>query len=229
MTGSETLKRCSKCGQLKARDAFGRSNREADGLQYTCKACRASWSKANAEQVAERNRKYKQANEERLREYSRKYRTENSDRIAEHMREYRANNRDGIAQSNHEYWEANKTLIAERKRLYNAANAARIAERRREYAHSDRGRLVQRAGRHRRRARKFTSGGTYTPADIESIRIAQNNRCYLCHKKLKTYHIDHFIPLALGGSNDPGNLRLACPHCNQSKGAKHPHDIGRLI
>lgn len=71
--------------------------------------------------------------------------------------------------------------------------------------------------------------GSFTAQDIEDIRKAQGNRCYICHKKLKKYHIDHFIPLVLGGTNDPGNLRLACPHCNLSKNKKHPHDMGLLI
>lgn len=80
-----------------------------------------------------------------------------------------------------------------------------------------------------REANRRASGGTFTKADVEAIRKAQGNRCYLCGKKLKKYHIDHFIPLALGGTSDPGNLRLACPHCNLSKNDKHPHALGILI
>jgi 5-methylcytosine-specific restriction endonuclease McrA len=34
----------------------------------------------------------------------------------------------------------------------------------------------------------------------------------------------------LGGSNGPENIVIACPHCNQSKNAKHPMDFcGRLL
>jgi len=32
--------------------------------------------------------------------------------------------------------------------------------------------------------------------------------------------LDHFIPLALGGSNEASNLVFACRRCNQEKGAK---------
>ena len=71
--------------------------------------------------------------------------------------------------------------------------------------------------------------GTFTAADIESIRKAQGNRCYICHKELSKYHIDHFIPLSKGGTNDAGNLRLACPECNWSKNAKHPFELGILL
>jgi 5-methylcytosine-specific restriction endonuclease McrA len=86
-----------------------------------------------------------------------------------------------------------------------------------------------RAQEARHRAKLVGVTGTFTKADIDAIRVAQGNRCYICHKKLTKYHIDHFIPLAKGGTNDPGNLRLACPRCNTSKQDKHPHDLGILI
>jgi 5-methylcytosine-specific restriction endonuclease McrA len=85
--------------------------------------------------------------------------------------------------------------------------------------------MSQKVSQLRRRA----ASGSFTAADIEAIRVAQGNRCYLCGKKLKKYHVDHFIPIAKGGTSDPGNLRLACPKCNQSKHAKHPFELGILI
>ena len=94
------------------------------------------------------------------------------------------------------------------------------------------GRLIRTSGaqdEHAAAPASQCAGGSFTAADIEAIRTAQGNRCYLCGARLKKFHIDHFIPLALGGTNDAGNLRLACPTCNLSKGAKHPHDMGRLI
>ena len=36
------------------------------------------------------------------------------------------------------------------------------------------------------------------------------------------YHVDHRMPLSLGGSNYPDNLQLLCPTCNLSKSATHP-------
>lgn len=81
----------------------------------------------------------------------------------------------------------------------------------------------------KQRAKRRNATGSFTAADIEAIRKAQGNRCYLCGKKLKKYHIDHFIPIAKGGTNDPGNLRLACPKCNQTKSAKHPFELGILL
>ena len=36
--------------------------------------------------------------------------------------------------------------------------------------------------------------------------------------------IDHYLPQALGGSDDEENLRWACPPCNNKKGQMHPSD-----
>jgi hypothetical protein len=37
--------------------------------------------------------------------------------------------------------------------------------------------------------------------------------------------IDHVVPVALGGSNDPSNLTVACPDCNGRKGAIPLDDV----
>lgn len=63
---------------------------------------------------------------------------------------------------------------------------------------------------------------------------AQGGRCAYCREKLgREVHIDHVMPLALGGHNRRSNLQLTCPTCNLSKGATHPvvfaQSLGRLI
>lgn len=44
--------------------------------------------------------------------------------------------------------------------------------------------------------------------------------CAYCGATDGDFHIDHVIPVALGGTNDLENLRVACSTCNLSKGAK---------
>lgn len=62
----------------------------------------------------------------------------------------------------------------------------------------------------------------------QSVAQRDHYTCVYCHrhqnqlwngKKIKC-HVDHFIPLALGGNEkEPSNLVLACEDCNQAKGA----------
>jgi 5-methylcytosine-specific restriction endonuclease McrA len=74
-----------------------------------------------------------------------------------------------------------------------------------------------------RRSRKRNAEGHHTFAEIADIYTSQNGLCVYCNADLNTgYHVDHIMPLALGGSNWPDNLQCLCPTCNVKKGAKHP-------
>jgi predicted restriction endonuclease len=55
------------------------------------------------------------------------------------------------------------------------------------------------------------------------VRERAGNRCEYCgilqaHIGFAAFHIDHIIPRQHGGTGDPGNLALACYHCNLHKG-----------
>lgn len=197
--GISTDKRCYACGKWKPVDQFSRDRTRKDGLDPKCRACQAAYRKANAERISKTKRSCREKKIEHYRERDKRYAIENAARIDEYQRQYRVKH-------------------AEKKRAY--ARAYRL---------TDKGRMSERGASERRRARELNASGTFATSDIEAIRKAQGNRCYICGKTLKKYHIDHFIPLAKGGTNDPGNLRLACPKCNNHKRAKHPHDMGILI
>lgn len=55
----------------------------------------------------------------------------------------------------------------------------------------------------------------------EFITARAGGRCEYCqmHQSLQgaTFHIEHVVPRAKGGTNDSGNLALACPSCNLHK------------
>lgn len=75
----------------------------------------------------------------------------------------------------------------------------------------------------KRRERINKSGGNYTKYDVAKIRELQNNKCAACEVCLSDgYHVDHIMPIALGGTNCPDNLQVLCPPCNLSKHAKDP-------
>lgn len=73
----------------------------------------------------------------------------------------------------------------------------------------------------RRRAHTRNATGSHTAADIARLHAEQSGLCSYCSISLPLgYHVDHVVPLSRGGSNAPDNLRLTCPRCNLSKGAK---------
>jgi 5-methylcytosine-specific restriction endonuclease McrA len=138
-----------------------------------------------------------------------------------------------------EYKAAHYAANADHKKQYNIeyrqANAEKLAEYRRKYTQSPAAQSINRARSLRRRARMQGADGTFSADELAAIREAQtDNRgrliCWRCGKPIKgTPHLDHWIPVAKGGTNSAGNLHYMHARCNLSKGAKMPTEIGRLI
>lgn len=74
-----------------------------------------------------------------------------------------------------------------------------------------------------RRARKLVTPGKLSK-NIVDILLAQQNGCCACCEAplLSTYHLDHILPLSLGGSNSDDNVQLLLPKCNLQKYNAHP-------
>ena len=81
---------------------------------------------------------------------------------------------------------------------------------------------VKRRGESKRRARKRGGGGSHTTKEVIDMLTAQQNKCACCNTRLVKYHVDHILPLVLGGSDNIDNIQILCPPCNQRKSAKHP-------
>lgn len=77
-----------------------------------------------------------------------------------------------------------------------------------------------------RRARKRENGGKLSKDISERLFKLQRGKCACCGKPLgEDYHLDHVMPLALGGANEDWNMQLLRQRCNNQKGAKHPIDF----
>jgi hypothetical protein len=69
---------------------------------------------------------------------------------------------------------------------------------------------------------------TYFPVWLKDlIMYRERGLCHYCGCIVatpsipnQTFDIDHMVPIANGGTNDPTNLVLACPSCNNKKRAK---------
>ncbi len=60
-------------------------------------------------------------------------------------------------------------------------------------------------------------------ATRDFVRQRAGDRCEYCrlpqHASALRFHVEHIIARQHGGSDDAGNLALACPACNLQKGA----------
>jgi len=69
-----------------------------------------------------------------------------------------------------------------------------------------------------RRARHNAAPGKITLGIVMALFDLQVGLCFYCDTQLGSlFHIDHYIPLTKGGSNEFNNLVLACVPCNCSK------------
>ena len=61
---------------------------------------------------------------------------------------------------------------------------------------------------------------------ITNLKTRQKTKCAICKVSIANgYHIDHILPIKLGGKHEPHNLQLLCKNCNLTKSAKHPVDF----
>jgi 5-methylcytosine-specific restriction endonuclease McrA len=77
-----------------------------------------------------------------------------------------------------------------------------------------------------RRARVASSGGVLSKGLETKLFKLQKGKCACCGEPLgENYHLDHIMPIALGGSNTDDNIQLLRQRCNNQKRALHPVDF----
>ena len=77
-----------------------------------------------------------------------------------------------------------------------------------------------------RRVKKKEVGGNLSPDLAAKLFKLQKGKCVCCGLPLgNDYHLDHIMPLKLGGTNTDDNMQLLRATCNMQKQAKHPVDF----
>lgn len=65
--------------------------------------------------------------------------------------------------------------------------------------------------------------GKLSSGIIKKLLITQECKCVYCGIDIsKERHVDHIVPIALGGKNTDDNVQLTCPKCNIDKSNTHP-------
>jgi hypothetical protein len=204
-----TKKRCSKCNEEKPLSEFYKNKTKKDGHNPFCKPCanayHALYREKHKDTLKEYLLNYNKTHHTRLQQYRANKYVEKKQEIIK----YRAENAERIRLVSREYRKRNADLVRERLCNWEKANPEK-----------------RKALNHNRRARKRNAEGSHTAADIQQLLVLQKSKCAVCYTSIKDgYHVDHVIPLAVGGGNGKDNLQLLCSSCNCSKGAKHPVDF----
>ncbi len=189
---------------------------KGDRLYSYCKECNSRQCKTRYEK-----------NPEKYAAHNLAYRTENPEKIAEINRAYYLANREELLAKTTEYQKAHPDQRRETSSRYAGSHKEQCSERQRRWRENN---PEKNATKERnRRARKKAVGGQHTLGDVAAQCNRQKGKCYWCKGKLDKYHVDHVTPLALGGSNGPENIVIACPTCNLTKHAKHPMDFAGIL
>lgn len=159
---------------------------------------------------------------------SRKWHNANKERAAARAGAYYASHKDEIKGRTAKWYRDNhqSALAYMEKRRSEKPEIVKAAIRKWWKDNPEHGAAIRRGYK----ARKRNASGKHTGADIKQLFADQCGLCAACKTALSKYHVDHVMPLILGGSNDKSNLQLLCPTCNMSKGGKHPsewRDYGR--
>ena len=70
---------------------------------------------------------------------------------------------------------------------------------------------------------------TFSTSFRLSLFLKRKGICAACTQKIdagKVWDIDHILPLALGGTNEPDNLQILCRSCHKTKTARF--DVPRI-
>lgn len=204
------MKTCSKCRVTKPRTEFHKASTKSDGLRSRCKQCAlidaAAYRSENPDTVKKTQAAFRAAHPDEHKARCAAWYTENRDKkLARDAARHRKNPSKKL-ESSAAWRAANK----ERCR----ANLAEWHKVNPEY---------HRISEQNRRARKRANGGRLSPGLAAKLFKLQKGKCACCHVSIADgNHLDHRIPVALGGPNEDWNMQLLCGPCNLSKGAKHP-------
>ena len=137
----------------------------------------------------------------------------------ERDRARRARDREKIRERDRERYRANPEPKKKRARAHYAANReAEIVKRREHYAANKETYAAYSAAR-----KALKRGVERQPYPRREIYDRDGGKCRICNAELpyapNAFHLDHIVPLSLGGPDTPANLQLTCPGCNRTKWA----------
>lgn len=206
------MKTCKKCG----------------GIEYTksghCKECQKIkarvWYENNKEKTKARSIQWKKENPEKVKIGAKVYRDSTTDQMKILQSAWRKANPEKVKVISLRFYNSHKEECKSRSRNWYSENPVKAKQVRDAYRSTDGYRAISVNNSIKRKTRLK---GKISKSIIANLMTLQQGKCPCCGKKLgNDFHIDHILPLALGGENADDNIQLLRSQCNLQKHAKHP-------
>jgi len=216
---------CQRCLLTMTADVFSVDKTRKTGRKGWCKMCCGDYIAANKDRHKSLVRKnYLEHRDERLAKSKERY-GPGGDR-EEYKRDYYVKNKDALLARHRAYWHTNANKMHAIQKRYRETYPDKVRIRLLSWVNrnKERYRSVHTAGTLRRRAR--LRGLPHERIIRKDIFIRDKSTCQVCGIILdpNKWHMDHYIPVALGGAHLHTNVRALCPSCNRKKGSKMPTD-----
>lgn len=223
---------CKACKKINS-DAYRAANPEK------LKAATAAWAAANPERRRKNKQAWRALNRDKVNAETAAYRAANPEKVkAAQLARYRDNPEREKARSA-AYKAANREKIQAYAVAFREANPERVLATSARWRDANRDRVREisadwrkrnpdavRVSTQNRRALVQKDGGVLSKGLAKRLFEMQKGKCPCCKQPLgKSYHLDHKMPLALGGTNTDDNMQLLRATCNLNKAAKHPVDF----
>lgn len=175
----------------------------------------------NPEQKIAQDAKYYLAHRQAIGIRVAEYRLKNKAKAAEWSKSYSLRHKDRCKLARIRWVKRNPEAHKQAQSEWVARNKEKCLDRLRAWRTLNPGAYL--AQRQTRRARKMGAAGVISKFLREKLKKLQRGRCTCCGLPLgMDFHMDHIIPLALGGSNMDSNIQLLRKKCNLQKNAKDP-------
>ena len=194
------MKYCKKCDTETEHNAHG-------GCRVCVRANSAKWAAANRDRVRATTKAWADANQDKLKSARTAWSAANKERERSAIAAWNAANKD-----------KGRAAAAKYRAAHPEKARQMVAAWRKNNPEADR------VHRNNRRARKLQAGGSLSSGLAARLFKLQRGKCACgCAQPLGDgFHLDHIMPLALGGTNTDDNIQLLRSTCNQQKHAKHP-------
>jgi 5-methylcytosine-specific restriction endonuclease McrA len=191
-----------------------------------CKPCKiagsAKWKRENKDKEAIIKARYYQAHSDAAKERNARNYQLNKDRKSETVAEWQRNNPEKVKLARIKHAASGKEKVTKQRYYSENIESIRASSK----AWRDKNPDSAYRANHARRSRKLSVGGILSKGLRQKLFVLQRGKCACCGKPLgEKYHLDHIMPLSLGGTNTDDNIQLLRQRCNSQKHKKHPVDF----